>query len=935
MKRILISLIIFFASITLLGCDQTNSTTSKSPVTTNSPVDDITDETKEHNLYVDNFENFFTVNTKISNDTINPVLTISLENKNQVIIDNIFLEVMVYFTYYKEYVQEIRYETFTFTNEDINKDVSRVIDLLEDIESPKVFYIEPISANGKVSTLKSMVIHEKEYIVPTFEPQPYTLNIDNDNLDLYYELVEKFSDLNNIDQSKLKYNLDTYTSLETEFGFENEADHQEIKIDYTDFYVEHVTNDDKYIILYESDRYFRYPILKENYHDNQVRVNPEVIDLDIGALEDGYLPAISNELLYITHPSQVEITFTNDIYKVVGYAKHILPEADFSLIKESYTSIGIDENTIENLIVEQLYDLSLKGYTVETKMIVPIYIGDMKTLEVITSESMYYDTFSKVDIHNNSEFIILPPDHMNEVKELSDISQMVYSSYNPFPQHYYYVYLESGQYEIIDPDSELGFDLYSEHGDLIDSKRLSKISYSDDFIFVEEDGYYYLEVSGKTTGAIDGYGFSLKHLDYQTIYSDSNQEELLEGYTTINIEGESDYVGYNFIIEEPTLFKISISNPDQVLSFLFKHPRISSYSQYYLDDIWWTYIEMAPGTHEIIFMSHIMGEKEILVERVDTSNHKNDSFDSMAQMPTEFLSEPVYVSEILGKAYYKLEVQEELFISFRFNRIKYLSLPAINILDENFNPIVDYSFYTEDRGLKLEPGKYIFEIESNMHAGSDIHCVVEDYGDKHYEIDLEVAEVMDPFDDDFPTISSRHFDDHVSNYFWFTLEQEEIVYIRGGHTEIYNDNDDQISFLASSESFYGDYFKLSAGRYYIKTYNLDYSTTISYTIQLAIISDLVNDDNYHGISLNEIEVSPNFNIYKKDNQFDQEWLKIYIDEARTYLVYTNTAFIILDNEGAPLGYLNNYEDIYLDVGTYYIQLETYGFDNDEWQFYIK
>ena len=725
-----------------------------------------------------------------------------------------------------------------------------------------------------------------------------------------------------IEENTFTYKLETETEVKTDFGNEETIESVEYKFDLEELYFEQNVMDETFVIKYESDRFFLYPILEDNYYDGKYHVNPEVIEDIFGFLAIDVDDTSS--LDYILNPEKVNITETENGYSVIGYLVDMVSFYDYLMIEQVYMSLGISQETIQKIIVQQDYDFSDKGYEISTLMQIPIYLNYIQTISINTIETFNYENFTKVDLTNDELFIVYQADHINEVTESTDVSVLVESEFRPYPAHYYYTYLEAGQYKIADEEGSLKFDIYSTEEELLDTKLLNKISYSDAYIFIEESGYYYLEVKGRTSAAYDGYRFLLEKLDYETIYSDVNQDPLTEGNLTLNIEGENDYIGLTYEASEPTLLKITTTMPGQQFAIFYNHPSISGYATYHVQDNLTAYIEMEPGTHELIFASGIAGEKNILVEKIDISAHKSDVYSEMTEMSDEFIGDYVFVSDILGDSYFRITITEQVFISFRFQNYGTLHHPSVVILDEDFNSITYSSFYTESQGIMLEPGNYILQIASNMAAGGEIHYVLEAYEDHHYEIELEEYSSIQPYATDFPQIESRFLDNKVYNYYWFSLTEEEMIYISGAKFEIFTENDERVTILSKSDTYYGDYVKLDPGRYYIKVHHTANTGLWTYYLKIAIITTEISDDNYHGSTFTTITPGIEQYTFNKDNQYDQEWIKVVIEVSGTYGFRASRNTYLYDENGDFIRNFFDFESIELEAGVYYLQMPEYG-----------
>jgi hypothetical protein len=935
MKRKFIYPIFLIILLLIVGCDNNTTTTLTSTnsqdITTTYSIDTQAPTTTltAYNYVIrkNNVENFYDLSVDFSEVDGSPELNLNIDLKEDLTVANLNLQVKVYYTYFKDYLQVLKYTTFSVENNIINEDLSMNLSFLGSVDNFQLYYIEVLEARGAVVSKNSLNVTEKTYLVPPFQPQSYQLVVEDPQVseDLFDDLVDKFESLDLLEESSFTYGIQTETKVKSDFGTETTDESIQYKFDLEELYFEQRVLNDTYVIKFESDRFFLYPILEESHYDGKYYVNPEVIE-DIFS----YLAIDVDDtstLDYILNPEKVNIRDTENGYSVIGYLIDMVPLYDYLLLEQVYMSLGISQATIQKIIVQQDYIFSEKGYEISTLMQIPIYINYIQTISIKTVETFNYQTFTKVDLTNEELYVVYQADHINEVTETTDLSTSVESEFRPYPAHYYYAYLEAGQYKIMDEEGSLKFDIYSTEEELLDTKLLNKISYSDGYIFIDEPGYYYLEVKGRTSAAYDGYLFFLEKLDYETIYCDVNQDPLTEGNLTLNIEGENDYIGLTYEASEPTLLKISASEAGQQLAIFYNHPSISGYATYYVQDNMTAYIEMEAGTHELIFASGIAGEKNILVEKIDISAHKSDVYSEMTEMSDEFVGDYVFASDILGDSYFKLVITEQVFISFRFQNFGTLHHPSVIILDEDFNSITYSSFYTENQGIKLEAGNYILQVASNMAAGGEIHYVLETYEDQHYEIELQEYSSIQPFATDFPKIESRHLDNNIYNYYWFNLTEEELIYISGAKVEIFTENDERVTVLSKADTYYGDYVKLNPGRYYMKVHHTVNTGLWTYTVKIAIITSTISDDNYHGSLFTTITPGIEQHTFNKDNQYDQEWLKLVIEVSGTYSFRANRNTFVYDEEGNFIRNFFDYESFELEAGIYYIQLPEYGSSN--------
>jgi hypothetical protein len=594
-----------------------------------------------------------------------------------------------------------------------------------------------------------------------------------------------------------------------------------------------------------------------------------------------------------------------------------ISEDEYLLIEAVYMALGVSEEVLRNLIITQEFMLQDQAFVIYSKLYIPVLYQNLVSIEVNTIDIYSFEEFEKKNLFDQDSYYIYQPDEIDEVIDITDTSDFVTSTQRPLPRHFYLTYLEGGQYLIHDRDNSLKFEIYDENKNIVNAKHLNMITNNDTYIFVES-GYYYIEVKGRTSASYTGYSFKFEKLDYNTIYDYTGNEHLIIGDNIIEIEGSHDFERRIFIANQPTLLEITLENGS--IAFFYNHPNISGYNTYHPNVYNKVYVEMIIGTHEFIFSSSISNIANLNISEIDVSNHKSSNIEDITYMTDQFNQEFVFVSQILGQAYFKMDLLEKSFITFKFDKYNNMHTPAISILDENFELVSFGSFYTESQGIVLNSGTYILRVSSNMAAGGQMHYVVTPYLDINLDIKLKSFPAIEPYNIDFPYFEVYLFDKDHHAYLNFTIDEESIVYIKGAQYEIFTSDQKRIGIMSKVVSNIGDYLLLNPGNYYLKIYNTEnYNKTIK--LLFGIITDEINDDNFHGNIINQIELGSS--TFTKNNNFDKELVKIEITISKVYNINTSRLIYIYDENGVFIKNMFDYASIYLEVGTYYIEMPDY------------
>jgi hypothetical protein len=881
------------------------------PVITTEPV-------YEYILDAFNFESFFKIESRTYKNDYGYNSEIIVKKIDEFETKNISFILVIYVEYYaglKRNVFEYAFSINDFNTELI--DTMR-LDFLGNIRDVSIYYIEVGSATGTISSLNNIEVINKTYELPLFDEHKQSIIIKDQELNNhnYNELMMLFDSLESIDSNYLAYYQMINTTVKTNTEVINNTESRLIKIDIDDFYYEFIINDESYVILENQGKLFLYHIKQSNYFNNKFYVNPEVIsnlsDFEFIDDDEDFLD-VRNQI----DKNKMLITNTGYSIKVESKLVDALSEDDYLFFEAIYMALGVSEEVLRNLIITTEFMIQDQAFVVFSMLYIPVEYQNLLSIEVSTIEIYSFEAFEKINLFDESSYYIYQADEFDEVIDFTDTSEFVTSTQRPLPRHFYYTYLEGGQYLIHDRDNSLRFEIYDVDRNIVNAKHLNIITNNDKYIFVSE-GYYYIEVKGRTSAAYSGYSFKFEKLNYNSIYNSMENEYLIIGENVIEIEGSHDFKRLIFTATQPTLLEISLESGS--IMFFYNHPQISGYNTYHPNIYNKIYVEMMTGTHEFIFSSSDANISIIDIALIDVSNHKSNIIDDMAYMTDQFNQEFVFVSEILGQSYFKMDILEKSFVSFKFSKYNNLHTPSISILDENFEFDSYNSFYTETQGIVLDSGTYILRISSNMAAGGQMHYVLKPYVDINLDITLSSFDSIEPFNINFPYFEVLLFDKDHHAYLNFTIEEESIVYLKGAQYEIFTSDHQRVGIMSRVISNFGDYLLLDAGNYYLKLYNTEnYNRTIK--VLFGVITDEISDDNFHGSIINQIELG--FSSFTKDNNYDRELVKIEISTSKVYNINTSRTIFIYDQNGAFIRNIFDNTNIYLEVGTYYIEMPDY------------
>lgn len=914
-NKLLFFLSLFIASIFLSSCAKTTKETD-APEDTSS---------FDYELSPESFESFFIITPRIFETAYSYNVEVSIDAIEDIEIYDASFSINIYIEYYTDSKRNV-YE-YSISTEQFNEKIvdQKKLSFLGTINNVSIYHIEVESANAHINSQTAIKIIEKSYELAPFLSYTDPIIIPNQELNNsnYTNLLTYLDHFESNFSNQMIYTAKINTAVETDVETIESVQKVMAKIDSLDFYYEVIMGNDKFVILNIQEKLFLYHINPYQLLNQKFLINPEVIP-DISDFEMFDLNQIDyNGVTSKLDPSKMLIIKEDDSYIVESKLLDILSEEEYLFMESIYLAVGASKHVLRNLNITFEFNMTNKGMMIDSKLVIPIDKEELVGVEVNTREVYTFDEFDKIDIFDESLFVLTPPDHMIEVLEVTDTTNDVESIFGPFPHHYYLTHLEAGQYLIHDRDNSLKFEIYDL--DMIKQhvKLLNPITYEDKYLFLDE-GDYFVEVSKHSSQAASGYAFRFERLNYETIYNIDEDIFLVPGQNQIIIEGSHDYVRLVYNATKPTLLELSIENNH--LTYYYNHPKISGYSSHNITPETNASIEMAAGFHQFMFTYPIASEYQFNMVEIDTSLHKSNQIEDMAYMTEEFNQDYVFVSDLLGNAYFKIDVPEREYYSFRFERYNDMPTTSIRILNPDMTPFNHQTYGHETQYVILDPGLYVLQIVGDRETGGRMHYVKQPIEDKYYDIVIDTYPTLSPFNPDFPILEVEIIDKNQKAVVSFTLEEESIIYIYGIDYELFTSNDEKLMFLSVATHHIGEYLLLQAGDYYFNFYtdSIYYRT---YYVFLAIIEEEIIDDNFHGSIINEIVLGTY--SFKKDNAYDKELVKIELFESREYSLRSSEKTWIYDENGSFItNYWGGYH-LYLEKGIYYIEIPSNS-STDDW-----
>ncbi|MDY0277745.1 MAG: hypothetical protein RBQ97_06640 [Acholeplasma sp.] len=885
----------------------------------------------EYSINVESFESFYQIDVEIKkegsnyNYAINVLPHIEFENTESKV------EMKVYFKYENDIKIDLTTKNVSITLPQ-EKPYSGIYDSKE-FGTITLFYIEVTSAKGEITSNSEIDIVKKVYEVPAFNKEIKNNLVDDveKNKSIMNELQEKMVVAGNEMSlaSFLTVDVSVENKVVTSNNTSSEDSHVQTRI--TDNYLEISDGLDKHVYLNKSSRIFYYPILEDERYENVYYIEPEVITL--GDYEELVNEQELNSSDFEYDYAKVLFEKITNGYQITGFVKDLVPKDEYQGLKELFAMLGLDSEMLEEFIVVLKVTFSDNGFSIKNLMRFDINMSHVSYIDITTTQSYSYSEFEIIDLDSDL-YKVATPNAIEKVTEETNFLEDVNNDSYPNP-HFYLSYLKKGQYHHEEVnDLRLTMYFYDSEGQEINADLLSVhgFYYEENNYFIPEDGYYYIKIKGNTSALYDGYSVKLVKEDYETLYDPYNPISLsLSDDNEITIEGKNDFVAINYVASEYQLLEVKTSNVGVDISLIYRdHYSQNNGSIYFMGDKEIKgYLEVKKGDNNFLIKGSGSNLLTFTVEKVelDQSNYVTE-LDKMKEITTEF-SDLIYTSHLIGYAYLRLELISKSVISFEVERGEQLPTSGIYILNSKLENITYMHAKTK---AAFEPGTYVVKLLANDYLGANkIKVVIEEYQNKTQTVQLPRVTKPGYFTEGVLKIESVLYDSEQHEDIYFTLEDEEIIFVYASDFAIYDQNDKVIVpwFSEHQAPSSGTYYKFAAGTYYLRQYNHKYSSERKRNIGLSIIDGEIVDDYIAGTSRFMIELNKEYS-FLGNNEYDTEMVFLKIVEAGYYSYNTRWSIMMKKEDGTDIVLDNN--QVYLDKGIYMIYLNVRT-SNDYLSFY--
>lgn len=879
------------------------------------------DEGMTFNVTKENIESFYDINVDVNVEDGTSTVDITITQTYEGTPENIAAVLKVYTDVTFEKTRELVSSRHSFViNESIETQTYKTAEMTT---YASIFYVEIVSASGKVKTTSEVQIENKQYELPE-----YTYGYDEDSIvildpegneeryDLLMDTMDDFTLDVMSDPQYLQMHVLSTSNIHYLGEVLSSSESTSLKMKTDGSYIEQIVGDINSVIKYEHDRYFVYEYGYGVYPADPFYINPYVLDVD-GSIED-YVGLLNQEQEgYIFDPELMRFELTDDGFLVMAYVKDVVSESEYDVLELSLMMAGFSASDISESVIHIAYSFTEDTMIRTETMIFNMASEPTYMMEIEVTQTISTSAFEEVNF-NLPRFHIVPADAFNEVVEVTDLSVPLTGAGLPKDQ-IYKVYLEEGQYFVNDFYSNLNVTFYNMNGVKLNLDKAPdyRLNFDLEYAFISNPGYYFVEVDWQNTSASDGYKLSLDLLDYETIFNPLQAETLSNGVYEFISEGEHDFVAVKYLIYQPTLIKIQ-PEVDTDLLILYEDEEFQVYNDSRNDPI---YITIQPGKPLIYLHAFDEVTVNLNIEIIDASYYKTNDLNQMTEMTSEYSEKPIYVSEALGKMKLKLVVEEKAYYTIHYETIEGLNDPNAYIKTLS-GANVSNEMITYNDGIVLEPGIYVVEFSVNYWYGGGKVKYESIIYEAEVNVDLELGEtaVLNPYDDSFPSSEYFYFLDKEQVYNgWFTLTESEIIFIGGVDFKLFNDQDEMIGVHYVGNYFNGTYFRLNAGTYYVQYLNAERGYSRYANFQVAIYTGELDDDYVYGTAV-PVLISGTEVTTHNDGLYDTELFKFTITEQQTVTITGPGLFTvyIYDENGEYANAFHENTTMSLNTGKYYV-----------------
>lgn len=398
---------------------------------------------------------------------------------------------------------------------------------------PEITFGDDITM-GKLLSVSGTILTNKDPSDNTFDVATNKIKYDQ-----FYEALDK-----------LQYNNTISMKTTTKIAyFKNQnlhrlvTNHTEVKLQHSPFYLETNIHGSTSVIFEDKGRLFTYDIPNYKVKDKYW------IDLEYlgDASENIEIPDFNYDDTTGLDYKKIPIVINDNEYTFSGYIKDILDDPSLNSTLDVFNYLGIDLEVLKDIPFEVKYFIDDNSLQIIIRIISNVEVENYDKVEVKITMSYNFSEISKIDIYDPTFYYVRKPNALEEVTTLTDVTQDIYSIEQARP-HYYFIYLEGGQYYLELRINRVKVTFYTETLEEVDVGALYQNIYiSDDIIntFVIPEGYYYIKV--ETFTSADGYHFKFNKLNYDTEVDFNNAQIISEGELNVEIEGKYDILYLNYI----------------------------------------------------------------------------------------------------------------------------------------------------------------------------------------------------------------------------------------------------------------------------------------------------------------------------------------------------------------------------------------------------
>ena len=886
MKKFLSMIALFIFTVILVSC--TNSDGKGSYPLTNN-----------------NFESFYEIDLTINkNDNKYNLL---IEEKYDFTVSKRKASIKLYFTHKEDNKLKLGNVTIDISSDNLKVGQLRSGDTVE----PEFFYYEVLTATGKIKTEEDIKVTNKTYKVPPFTEEPLQKDLvsnveaNTKNKELANDLLKIFTNKEVMSPHTTVISENEIRTVDYSGGVQKQSFKFELNrsSDYLGIFNEefngYETTEEGFVFNKNKDFYLGYELSKDNYYNGIYSITPIVVSNDeINNIIPEELVFDYKELTF--DPTKVIFEVNGNNIKVEGYIIDIISKEEYALLELVYQSLGLDTKILKSMTTLYSFNVYDNKLTIENKAIININTPFIKYTETITRNTVSFEEFEKIDISDESKFEILRPDTIDKVYEETNLLEPVSANRIANP-HFYYTYLEAGQYSYEGYGKEFRFNFYDNNKNIVDVKLLGELGNSDEF-FITKSGYYYVEI--KLTGSMtyDGYRFNLVKRDFDDYYHTMESVNVSNDLLNFKIEGAGDYV--KAVVESKNdneILTLTLNGSNGIVVFYQNNSPYQKYERTVMNNNYNNplQIHLKRGINELIFTSDQYASFELKVEidQYDLKYYESE-YQKMVVLTDEF-TDFIPISEITGSAYFKFSVSEKSFITVLIEAYYSGYTGYVQIFDFNNNNLVQHA---GNKVVILSAGNYYISISnSNGIQSSKIKIDIKTYEDILLTFPIDSVSNLDDIEKldyhNFILMDKEHY--AILN---LKFDSGKTVFIEAKKFKIYDELGNIVVdfYIGLSYISNGSYYFLEAGSYKI-VFSNEYNSESEHQIKVLYVDNNLTNNYNDGTTKHFIDLDKQY-TFTKDNKYDKKLVCFRITDKDYYTTERYlTNIVLMDEKGNVLG----------------------------------